>query len=538
MFRKTTPQMSLLENQFLLPPKKRERLEKSWARGFRERILPLIDEDLLRDCFDQEKGRPNKSVRLLVALDILEEMFDFTDSQVIDALEFNLQVQYAVGVEARTAHVCQKTLHNHRVRMLQGERTQAMFERVTKGLARLDGVSVSRQRLDSTHVMSNIAVLTRLGLFVETITLFLRELRRHQPDKLEELESQYVKRYLEREGYFSDAKRGQGRRRLRAVASDLYWLTRIFERDREVTALGCYQTMVRLFEEQCELVEVEAGKAQVAAPRPDALEDAGAGVEEEVLDAAEDRPIVPVEPAPAEPAPEEGTALLKLRKGKEISPASLQSPHDPEATYGHKGKGYEVPVSETCGDGNSYQLITAISVNGANESDQRATVAMVERLDQMGLSPEELVADTGYGSGNNIVACAERGVDLQAPVQDPQAPPKADWLSEPVEEDVVISEDEESAEQAACEEPGDGTGEALEWTDFVFDKTRKEVLACPGGQAPTERVTDKAGKTVWSYFDAEACATCPLADQCPTRRRKDGTRTLRHRPSKVATAFR
>jgi len=358
--------MSLLENQFLLPPKKRARLEGSWARGFRERILPLIDEELVRDCFDQEKGRPNKSISLLVALDILKEMFDLTDNQVIDALEFNLQIQYAVAVEARTAHVCQKTLHNHRVWMLQGERTQAMFERITKGLAQLDGVSVSRQRLDSTHVMSNMAVLTRLGLFVETITLFLRELRRHQPEKLEKLQSQYRKRYLEREGYFSDAKRGQRRRRLQTVASDLYWLTRAFEGDPEVTALGSYQTLVRLFEEQCELVEVAAGKAQVAVPRPDALEDAGAGVEEGGLDTAEDRPIVPIPPAPEEPASEEDTALVKLREGKEISPASLQSPHDPDATYGHKGKGYEVQVSETCGEGNPYQLITAMSVNGAN----------------------------------------------------------------------------------------------------------------------------------------------------------------------------
>ena len=107
------------------------------------------------------------------------------------------------------------------------------------------------------------------------------------------------------------------------------------------------------------------------------------------------------------------------------------------------------------------------------------------------------------------------------------------------EQDVVPpDDDEERAEQAAHEEAGEGAEERLELTSFVFDKSRKEVLECPGGQAPTERVTDKAGKTVWSTFDAEACAACPLAGQCPTRCRKDGTRTLRHRPSKVATAFR
>jgi len=39
---------------------------------------------------------------------------------------------------------------------------------------------------------------------------------------------------------------------------------------------------------------------------------------------------------------------LQLKEGKKISGSSLQSPHDPDATYGHKGKGYEVQLAETC----------------------------------------------------------------------------------------------------------------------------------------------------------------------------------------------
>ena len=50
------------------------------------------------------------------------------------------------------------------------------------------------------------------------------------------------------------------------------------------------------------------------------------------------------------PAPEPGDAdiseppvAVELEEPKDISAASLQSPHDPEVTYsGHKGKGYEV----------------------------------------------------------------------------------------------------------------------------------------------------------------------------------------------------
>ena len=51
-----------------------------------------------------------------------------------------------------------------------------------------------------------------------------------------------------------------------------------------------------------------------------------------------------------------GSALLPRR-------CRLQSPHDPDVTYsGHKGKGYEVQVAETCHEENATQLITHVEV--------------------------------------------------------------------------------------------------------------------------------------------------------------------------------
>ncbi len=184
------------------------------------------------------------------------DLYDLTDAEIIDALEFNLQFHYALGVEPGTAHVCQKTLHNHRVRLLESDRAQKVFEAVTRGLAEVDGLSLGRQRLDSTHVISNIAVLTRLGLFVETVTHFMRALQRELPDRTARLERSYVARYLEREGYFADAKRNQARRRIRAVASDIYRLVVAFEGDAEVVALPSFSLLQRLFEEQLEAEEL------------------------------------------------------------------------------------------------------------------------------------------------------------------------------------------------------------------------------------------------------------------------------------------
>ena len=383
MFVKTNPQRSLLECEFLIPKEKLARLKKSWARPFRERILPLIDEEVFRDAFSETTGRPNKSIRLLLCIHLLKECNDLTDEQVLEQVEYSLQWHYALDIEPESAHLCQKTMHNFRMMLMDNSRAQKEFEHVTRLMVEQDGVSLKLQRLDSTHVLSNMAVLTRLTLFVETVTHFLKELRKEDPEAFESLDDGYVGRYLEREGYFSDAKREQAKRRLPVVAEDVYALVSTFETDAEVSKLPSFELLVRLFEEQCEVVTDEK----------DNDDNGGKGCS--------------------------GGPRVQIVDPKTVSSDSLQSPHDPDATYGHKGKGYEVQVSETCDDDNPYQVITATAVNGANESDQNALLPMMDQLEESKMLPEECQADTSYGSGENIVECGKRGVNLLAPVQDP-----------------------------------------------------------------------------------------------------------------------
>lgn len=469
MYRPTSPQLSLLESRFLVGPKKRERLERSWAEAFRTHVLPLIDEEAFRECFCADNGRPNTSIRLLVGLHLLKEADDLTDEQVLDALEFNLQWQHALGVNPADAHVCEKTLHNFRAKMLGNARAEKVFEQLTAALMKADGLSAVRQRLDSTHVMSNIAVLTRLGLFTETVTHFLRDLRRDAPEKLLWIGDGYKERYLDREGYFADAKRGEAPRRLQIVAKDAYTLVRLFEADEVVREWPSYLLLVRLVEEQCDVT---------GDPDPEAP------------------PAVPKDP-------------------KEVGGDSLQSPHDPDATYGHKGKGYEAQLAETCVEENPYEVITAVSINGANVSDQHATVQIVEQLIENDRKPEELVADTSYGGGENMIACAELGVRLVAPVQDASKP----------------------AATTPGEAPAPRPPAAPDLGQFTFNETFNEVEECPAGAAPTAQGTTARGFR--AHFPASACAGCPFADLCPTRRRAgDEERSLDWRPPAAATASR
>jgi hypothetical protein len=180
---------------------------------------------------------------------------------------------------------------------------------------------------------------------------------------------------------------------------------------------------------------------------------------------------------------------VSVKEGKEVAGTSLQSPHDPDATYGHKGKGYEAQVAETCVKENPYQVITAVELNGAHASDQNATVPMVEKLIADGNKPDELLADTGYGSGENIVGCAELGVALVAPVQDPDAPERPDrWIGEgtaaaPAAE---AASDPGKPEQATPAPTASPPNRVMTLGEFAFNAAFSEVLTCPHGVAPTE----------------------------------------------------
>ena len=584
MFRRSRSQSSLLESHFLLPKERRERLERSWSQIFKTKVLPLIDEEPFRKYFDDDNGRPNKSIRLLVALHLLKEAGDLTDEQMIEQLLFNLQWHHALGLEATEATVCQKTLHNFRVLLVRENLLGTVFYPTVRKIVAMEQLSVVFQRQDSTQVVSDIAQLTRLGLFVETVTCFLKELRREAPRTLKQVPAICLERYLEREGYFSDVKREEAKRRLPLVAQDLFDLVKRFEGVRKVSTLSTFRLMERLLHEQCivepaarpeEQVTVrpttatpedaaadasarKAAEAEVASPEEqvtvrlttatpeDAAADASARraaeadaarPEEQVTvrpttatpgDAAADasaRKAAEAEaasPSPTGPGQEapSGEAKVALREPSDLSSASLQTPHDPEVSYGHKGQGYSVQVVETCDKNNPFQAITHVEVNGAHVSDQTVVIRTMERLEEEGLKPAKVFADTGYGSGENIVACAKRGVDLQAPVRDPH---------------------KGEASDPRWREPGAPAPSAIEsqaapsLADFTFTPDYLAVLACPAGRAPDRQ---SGIFCIVAQFDAGTCAGCSMAGRCPARGVRGGGHRLKYRPAEAATAAR
>jgi hypothetical protein len=79
-----------------------------------------------RQFFHADNGRPNKSVRLVISVLVLTEVFDLTDAQALEELEWNMAWHYALDITPEEAHTCQKTLHNFRTLLLNNDRSGSM----------------------------------------------------------------------------------------------------------------------------------------------------------------------------------------------------------------------------------------------------------------------------------------------------------------------------------------------------------------------------------------------------------------------------
>jgi len=456
MFRPTSPQRKVFGFADMMDEAKRKRLEKHWSEQYRTHALGLIDEELFAKYFHPDNGRPNASIRMVLSVLLLKEMFDLTDQEALEHLEWNHTWHHAMDITADEAHLCQKTLHNYRVLLCSDDEGMALFEQTTGRLIRAAGLKTRRQRLDSTHIVSNIKILTRLGLFVQTMTQFLTALRKGHPRLCGRIPAEVLERYLDREGYFSDVKSSEGQRRLQQVAQDIWCVVRTVGDHRKVRRMPEWALLERLFREQCQ---------------------------------------VPVEAEPEE--------ILFVEK---VSSDSLQSPADPDATYGHKGKGYEAQLAETCEQDNPFQVVTAVHLNGANDSDQHQVETVLDQTERTcGEVPEQLYADAGYASGENIVSARDRGTELVAPIGSKES-----------EKDK------------------------LELDLFEFDATGEQLLLCPAGEVPREHTTAKGGKTRQAWFHKSQCRSCPHRAECPVENRKRGPlrRVLSFTPATVAVAQR
>lgn len=428
-------------------------LQDGWQGVMRHVLLNVMPVKELAARFDPTQGAPTKELYSMAALVFLTDFNRWTVDEAVEAYLFHSDIQYALNIEPGM-QLSTRTLQRYQRLFRDDSLADTVFRNVTDELAKVLEQDVSQQRLDSTHVFSRMAAFGRTRLMAVTTKRFLMRIRKENPAEYGLLPEDFRARYESPESQlFASRKKDPdaGAKGRQQAAEDLLF---VIEHFSGRTFRPGYRTLLRVFAEQCEIVE------------------------------------------------HTGRIAVKQKTGGDC----LQNPSDPDATYdGHKGRGYQVQLSETCSEDNEVQLILASLPQTACERDEQALAPMLGQLEDSGHLPEELTVDGQYGSDANYVAAAELDVELIAPV----------------------------AGRPVKSAPG-----ALTIDDFGVDERTGIVEACPASHTPlsVQRNAD-LGLTIVE-MPADTCTACPHREQCPIHQGRDGRFTLDYTDQELRTAAR
>lgn len=352
----------------------RRRLLDGWPGVFRHAILELMPVEVLGGHFSPKMGRPTRELYSMAALVLLMEFMDWTKRQALDAYSFHLEVQYALNLEPVAQDLSIRTLERYIQHFEQDDLARRIMHEVTTRLVGVLGTRIDQQRLDSTHVFSDMACLGRTRLMGVAIKRFLTQVKRHDPRAYASLDESLRQRYAPsvHQLFGQAAKDTASRRHLRQeVAEDMHRLIRQFADRPDHTRRSSFQAMERIFHEQCDV--------------------------------------------------QEQTVVVKAKTGSDV----MQNPSDPDASYdGHKGPGYQVQVAETCHPDNEQQLIVAALPQTAAETDAASLEPVLEILEGDDRLPDAMLVDMQYTRDANVQRAQAYGVELVGPAAgaEPQQP--------------------------------------------------------------------------------------------------------------------
>jgi len=435
------PQQTRLFDPFdsVLTEKTRKRLLDGWHGVFRHIILELMPVDAISGHFDSTMGRPTKELYSIAGLLLIKEFKNWTNDETLESYSFNMAIHYALNLEPVAQDIGMRTLERYINLFEEDAIAKTTMDEITVKLVEILGIKIDKQRLDSTHIFSDMASFGRTRLMGVAIKRFLTQVIRSSKDDYTSLEESLRNRYAPGVNQlFADIKKdSQSRRLLRQqVAEDMHFIIQHFSGNENHNNKDTYKAVERIFYEQCEVHEDKVS--------------------------------------------------IKQKTGGNV----MQNPSDADATYdGHKGPGYQVQLSETCNAGNDVQLITSAIAQTAVESDSNAVEGVLEDLKSNDLAPDEMVADTGYSSDENVQLADEQGVDLVGPVP-------------------------------GCSTEDDD--EQLTIDDFNIDEESEKVICCAAGHAPQSSEHDnETGKTK-TVMPESVCEQCEFRRQCPVKKTRDG----------------
>lgn len=442
-----------------LGPKRRKALDRSWAGLFQQKILPKLPVESLRKHYDDWQGRPTKELYSMIGLMILQQMHDLTDEQAVEQFCFNIKWHYALNItnpEDTASYVSLKTLWTMRDKLSTDGIYDEIFDKTLATLQKIFRADLKKQRIDSVHIKSNMRHLGRIRLFAETIRKFLHNLKRHHRPVFDQLDSDLTRRYVgkNKESVFAMVKPTESAHTLNQLAEDVFSLTQQFSGSSGINDMHSFKQLNRLFEEQCTIVE----------------------------------------------ASDSGEKHAVVKPNKEVPSDSLQNPSDPDAGYSsHKGQGYQAQVVENYSEeSGQLSLITHVEVESADKHDANSLLPALDALDKRDMVPDQLLADSLYGSDSN---CEQSQEEYGTEIISPAMP---------------------------------GNQKKMHLAEFAIDG-KGRIISCPREVKP-DRVRCK--KDAYSAaFPVAACCDCPLISQCPVNKGKKAY-YYRYKPKDVRIARR
>lgn len=422
-----------------LPSKQQKRLKASWAGTFYEDIFARIEEGDFEILYSNQPSRPNVPVNVLVGLEILKAGFDWTDREMYESFCYNVQVRYALGYHnLEEGHFELRTTYNFRERLTvhmqeTGENLfEACFENITDEQMKAYALKSGTQRTDSKQIASNIRRMTRLQLLIEVLQRTYRMLQ--AADKLA-YHAQFEPYIKEKSGRYLYRLKGE-------------------KHQSHIEQVG--MLMQRLVSELAVSYKEDAAFA--------------------VLQRVFNEHFIVEE------------AVLRAKKGDELTADSLQSPDDLEATFrkkrGESYSGYVANVTETADPDNSFQLITKVQTESNTTDDAKMLAeALPELVERTEL--ETMHSDGGYNSADVDIICHDEGVELV---------------------------------QTAIR-GGKPSSERVNLADFTFtlDENGKPIeITCPNGKIAKVETGRKAGRYA-ATFRRSDCVDCLLLARCQIR---------------------
>ena len=281
----------------------------AWHNVFLDQVTNRAPEGRFAGLFDEETGRPNAPIRVLVAMLILKEGFGWSDERLFEAIHFNLLVRRALGLLNLTDEVpVESTYYLFKQRLYRYQLETGInllhevFQELARDQAKRLGVVGEKLRMDSTLLDSNLATCTRLRLIIGCLQAFYKSLTDEQKARLDEVDRAFLDRLCAKRP--SQIIYGLEEATKKAWLEDFGELLLRLHQTYSAQSSPRYELIERLLLEQYQID--------------------GEGEEQRVA----------------------------LKRAQEISADSLQSPHDEEAAYRKKKeetvRGYSANVTETC----------------------------------------------------------------------------------------------------------------------------------------------------------------------------------------------